>query len=372
MLFFNRQNSNINCDYIIFDLETSSINTKTCEILEIAAIKILNDEIVDTFSSLICPMGFLDREALEINKISIEELNNAPPDYVVMPKFFEFIGGYDLKGYNIKSFDIPILNRYASKFNFTMKNSIEDILYLANRKLPFLQNRKLTTISAYFKIDTTKSHRALSDCEITLDAYLKLLTLSDIKMENRKKTFNTKNNSSTLQLNELKALVHGIIADSVLEQEEIFFLQTWLNNHSNLKGNYPYDRIYSLLEKVLEDGIIEQRELNELLQLFQDFIDGKIASCTTKKIDISDKVFVLTGEFSIGDKKSIIERLEKKGAINKNGVSQKVDYLIVGSIGSPDWSSGNYGNKIKKAKELQTKGHPIIIISEIDFFSVLS
>ncbi len=185
------------------------------------------------------------------------------------------------------------------------------------------------------------------------------------------KTYRTHLNEQSIKLNELNALICGITADGILEEDEIYFLQNWLDSHINLKGNYPYDRIYSVLERVLEDKIIDQAETKELLQLLQDFVDGKITSPPTEKINITNKVFVLTGDFRIGEKGDIIEFLEEKGALNKSGVSQKVDYLIVGDMGSSNWSAGNYGNKVKKAKELQAKGHNIMIMSENDFFKNL-
>ena len=47
------------------------------------------------------------------------------------------------------------------------------------------------------------------------------------------------------------------------------------------------------------------------------------------------------------------------------------DYVVVGALGSPDWSNGNYGSKIKKAMELKESGKPIRIITEEQLFDAL-
>ena len=72
----------------------------------------------------------------------------------------------------------------------------------------------------------------------------------------------------------------------------------------------------------------------------------------------------MTGEFLFGSKEDVSNLLQEKGAIEKSGVSSKLDYLIVGLVGSDAWKYGNYGGKILKAKELQEKGVNVKIVDE--------
>ncbi|MDE7122388.1 MAG: BRCT domain-containing protein, partial [Oscillospiraceae bacterium] len=84
--------------------------------------------------------------------------------------------------------------------------------------------------------------------------------------------------------------------------------------------------------------------------------------------DLKDKSIVLTGEFASGQRKSIKAWLENLGAVVRSGVSSKTDYLIIGSLGSPDWKFGDYGDKVAKAQAFQLKGKAIEIVQEGDFF----
>lgn len=361
----------VECDYIILDLETSSLDVHSCDILEVGAIKIKDGKIIDSFSSLVRPVSDINQEALNVNKLDMSELETAPADDVVIPDFFRFLGNNEIKGYNIDRFDWPILKRYALKYNYPLDNLVDDILLLARQKLHFLPNRNLSTVASYLQIDSSKAHRAIEDCEITLNAYLKILTHPDVERTNKTRKYNTRFRDENNKLNELSALLMGITADGELSEDEAMFLDKWLKDHNDLKGNYPYDRIFLALGNALEDGILEKHEIDELLKLFNDFIEGKITSEVVDKISIAGKAFVLTGDFSRGPRNKVTEELKALGGIPRSGVSSKTDYVIVGELGSGDWISGHYGTKIKKAKELQSQGKDIKIISETDFFANL-
>jgi DNA polymerase III epsilon subunit-like protein len=40
-------------DYVVIDTETTGVNIYTSEIIELAALKVVNGEVVDTFQSLV-------------------------------------------------------------------------------------------------------------------------------------------------------------------------------------------------------------------------------------------------------------------------------------------------------------------------------
>ena len=98
-----------------------------------------------------------------------------------------------------------------------------------------------------------------------------------------------------------------------------------------------------MLTSVLVDGVVEDSEAKKLITLFNNFIDGKITAPIKNGIDINGKYFVVTGEFELGDRDFVVSKLESLGGINRKSVSGKNDYLIVGALGSADWSSKNYG-----------------------------
>ena len=86
---------------------------------------------------------------------------------------------------------------------------------------------------------------------------------------------------------------------------------------------------------------------------------------------LENKTFCLTGEFVIAPRSTIAKKLKEKGAIEKSGVSTKLDYLIVGGMGSDAWKFGNIGGKIARAMELQEKGAKVIIVAEEELEGVV-
>ncbi|MCD8368586.1 MAG: hypothetical protein LUC48_11330 [Clostridiales bacterium] len=87
------------------------------------------------------------------------------------------------------------------------------------------------------------------------------------------------------------------------------------------------------------------------------------------RIDLDGKRVCLSGEFVTGKKADVAAALERKGAVICSSVNKKLDYLIVGELGSDAWSGGSAGGtKIKRALELQDQGVPVKIVQEREIF----
>lgn len=147
-------------------------------------------------------------------------------------------------------------------------------------------------------------------------------------------------------------------------------LKNWVDNNRQLEGHYPFDFVLSEIDKALEDGVLEQAELDHMLQVFSDVLDPvenfseKTEEASTA-ISFDGKSVCLTGEFVHFEQRTELENiLAGKGAIIKKSVIKALDYLIVGGNGSENWSCGNYGTKVKRALELQEKGSQIKILKE--------
>lgn len=126
-------------NYAVVDLETGSRNRLTTQPLQIAAVIVDGRKlsIVDRFQSLIKPLGEIEakekgldpieEEALKVNQLNIEELAKAPDLKNVWESFVSFVNKWSGKkgdtwsapiiaGFNIKNFDIPILDRIAKEY----------------------------------------------------------------------------------------------------------------------------------------------------------------------------------------------------------------------------------------------------------------
>lgn len=161
-------------DYTVVDIETNGFISGTCEIIEVSALKVRNETIQDSFSSLIKPTQPINWLTTRLTGITDKMVENAPDVNEVMQNFYGFIGKDTLIGHNV-NFDVNFLYDNLWLHNgLILDNPFVDTLRLARKALPDLPNHKQTTMAEYYGIETIGAHRALRDCEICNSCYLKL------------------------------------------------------------------------------------------------------------------------------------------------------------------------------------------------------
>lgn len=156
--------------FVVFDLETTGKMPDTAEIIEIAAVKIVDGKETETFQTLVKPIGAISEEITALTHISNAMVLDAPAIESVLPDFFKFTReGSILVGHNIAGYDFPIVNRYAEKMGYHFDNEMVDTLLLARKYLTELPNFKLETISKHFGISHENAHRAMCDVFATAE-----------------------------------------------------------------------------------------------------------------------------------------------------------------------------------------------------------
>ncbi|MEZ5004223.1 MAG: BRCT domain-containing protein [Chitinophagales bacterium] len=190
----------------------------------------------------------------------------------------------------------------------------------------------------------------------------------------------------TSDLQKLQGICHGVLADGIINDKEVFALDNWLSNHSHLSTFYPYDEISSLIIEVLADGKIDEAERNLLKKYFSEFVnlndselkeqidedikDVKIGGICAIDPDIRfvDNQFCFTGTSTRSSRSQIAKLIEEYGGKYVNSISNKTNYLIIGDDGNPCWAYACYGRKVEKAINLRKEGSNIIIVHENDFW----
>ena len=362
-------------DYCVLDLETTSVYLKSARIIEIGIIRVRNEQVVKEFNELINPGIPIPFGATMINHISDKMVENAPSIDEVIDNVIDFIGDDVVVGYNNASYDMNLLYDNCIQLRgYPLANNYIDILHATRRCLNKVDNYKLETICKYYSINTTGEHRALKDCYLTKDCYEKLYSeFGDAAFVGKGKaggngTRHIQYTPETRALQELHVLVQEIIEDGVITESELYALSSWVENHIELQGNYPFDRIFNALDKVLEDGKVSLEELEELKALFIDFVDPVKSRCCHDTIcTLFGKHVCITGDFEYGSRNDVFALIEKAGGIIDKNIKKATDYIVIGVKGSESWKTGNYGSKIQKAVELNEKGSDIKFVEEADF-----
>ena len=161
--------------YIVFDVETTGLSTVYNTIIELAAVKIQNGEIIERFERFANPHEPLTNTIIELTGITDDMLVDAPEIDEVLRDFREFIGDSVLVAHNAR-FDMGFLQTGLAKIGEPeLKNPVIDTLELARFLLPELRNHRLNTICNHLNVELVSHHRAVYDAEATGNALWKLI-----------------------------------------------------------------------------------------------------------------------------------------------------------------------------------------------------
>ena len=163
--------------YVVFDVETTGLSAVYDTIIELAAVKIHNGEIIDRFESFANPHHRLSATTINLTGITDDMVRNAPEVSEVIQKFQVWAENSVLVAHNA-SFDMGFLNVGYKKIGLgKAPNPVIDTLELGRFLYPDMKNHRLNTLAKKFDIELTQHHRAIYDAEAT--GYLLLRMLKD-------------------------------------------------------------------------------------------------------------------------------------------------------------------------------------------------
>lgn len=177
-------------EFIVFDVETTGLSAVYDKIIELAAVKVKNGEIIDTFESFSDPGHPLSATTIELTGITDDMVRGTPPIEDVAERFRAFAGDGILVAHNA-SFDMGFLYEAYKKAGIDEKSHpVIDTLELARLLHPELKNHRLNTLCKKFGIDLTQHHRAIYDCEATGHLLIYLLKEAEALEIRRHNDFN--------------------------------------------------------------------------------------------------------------------------------------------------------------------------------------
>lgn len=161
-------------EFIVFDFETTGFSPINDVIIEIGAVKLKNNEIVDRFSSFINPKRPIPAKITELTSITNAMVADAPDEKTVMTKFFKFCGDRLMIAHNA-NFDMSFARAAAKRLGIDFKNAYCDTVVMSRALLPGLTNAKLDTVAKALKLDDFNHHRAVDDAEILANIFIRLI-----------------------------------------------------------------------------------------------------------------------------------------------------------------------------------------------------
>lgn len=160
--------------FVAFDTETTSLSSKTGNIIEIGAVAFDKNGIISTWNSLFNPGYHIPQEITNLTHISDEMVFNSPKIESKLQNFMQFIDNHILIAHNAM-FDVKFLNKELQSFGMKeSSNKVIDTLMYSKWAYPTLPKHKLDFLADYFNFDKGQSHRATDDAFTCMQLFIKI------------------------------------------------------------------------------------------------------------------------------------------------------------------------------------------------------
>lgn len=326
-------------DYVVVDVETTGFSKVSDEILQIAMIKVRNNEIVDSFNFYVKPLFHKKwSRAEEVNHITYEMVENAPFWTELRPKALEFIGNDIIVGHNI-GFDLKFIDSWFEEYEYIYTQ--EDLDYIRSRA------------------EAPVTPGVLS--ERTKQRHIKELEYLYVGYKEMRYGYH-RGGDLGIQINNMHIWYDyvDVLAMAKTKQFTSCALESLVEElHLEVEGS---------MHNALTDVIMTKKLFDVLKVDFRDVksvrkaeFKNKLSELNENRIEadniLSGKTVVVTGTLSMV-RIDFLSMLSKFGVIVGNSVTKKTDYLIVGE---------NVGQtKIDKAIKYGVK-----VITETEVLSML-
>jgi DNA polymerase III epsilon subunit family exonuclease len=171
--YFLEQDPFMEKPFVVFDFETTGLDTRTARIIEIGAIKYHNKKEIGRFSQLINPSMQLPKEITRITGITDSMLEDMPHIQHVLPAFHDFLRGAIGVAHNAE-YDVGMLFHESNRLGISCDYTVICTLKLA-RAFVKLESRNLDALSKYYGLEFISRHRSIGDILVTAEVLWKIL-----------------------------------------------------------------------------------------------------------------------------------------------------------------------------------------------------
>ena len=176
-----------NATFVIFDIETTGLNIRFHDIIELGGVKVKHGMILETFSEMIRPVKRpVSNYVTKLNGITQEMVEDGEDIKTALEKFVEFSKDCILVAHNAR-FDTDFVYAKMKEFNVDHQTlpcidtiQIARILYAGKTK-----QFNLGAIGKYLKVEVEQQHRAVHDSRTLNNIFQKMLgDLEEINITN--------------------------------------------------------------------------------------------------------------------------------------------------------------------------------------------
>lgn len=300
--------------YVVFDIETTGFSPEKNKIIEIGAVKVVNGQITDKFSTFVNPDVPIPFEIEQLTGINDNMVLSSPGIEVILPQFLEFCKDCTLVAHNA-SFDVSFISWQAAKQGLEFEPTVLDTVAIARQLLPSLNRFKLDTVAKALNISLENHHRAVDDAGATAEIFVKFVEMLRARgVEN----LDQLNEMSELSPDTIKKLpTHHVIilAKNEVGRINLYRLVSW--SHIDYFAKRP--RIPKSLLNQYREGLIIGSAC-EAGELYQALLRGLPRAELMKVASFYDFLEIQplgNNAFMLRDEKSTVKTMEDLMDLNR-------------------------------------------------------
>ncbi|HET7676240.1 MAG TPA: polyribonucleotide nucleotidyltransferase [Candidatus Limnocylindrales bacterium] len=157
--------------FVVFDVETTSRDSKIGALVEIAGVKVQGGRIVDRWETLVDPGQPI--VGAQLHGITDGDVKGKPSPAEAARSLLDWAGDALLVGHNV-GFDIGFLHEALADGTRIEQGRYLDTLTLAREAYPDQDAHKLADLAGFFGLQPSPTHRALPDAEATAALLIRL------------------------------------------------------------------------------------------------------------------------------------------------------------------------------------------------------
>lgn len=159
--------------FVCFDIETTGLSPLRDKITEIGAVRVVNGEITDTFSTFADPGMPIPAKITQLTGITDEMVKGAPSQSDAVSAFLAFAGDSVLVAHNAP-FDTSFIRRACENMHVDYRYTSVDTVAIARAILTDIKNVKLDTLANYLRLGSFNHHRATDDATVLAKIFISL------------------------------------------------------------------------------------------------------------------------------------------------------------------------------------------------------
>jgi predicted DnaQ family exonuclease/DinG family helicase len=147
--------------FVTLDIETTGLNPRSSEIIEIGAVRVVDGEIEDRFHTYVKPVGEVPDEISRLIGVTRADLADAPRWGNAAGKLKSFVSVFPIMAYAGR-FEARFLGAQST---IPVDDNITGIRDLAHALLPESADHRLDTLAAYFEVESSATEKSLREAE---------------------------------------------------------------------------------------------------------------------------------------------------------------------------------------------------------------